>query len=108
MNKKDFRSENQTLKGKVQMRWKSVQNWKRPTMDEYTVPTESWKVVHKRQQKKYGGLLLTGSAFLAATLAINWSDFKRRFHSIPRHLIDAPEKPKKIDQLKNFVKNLIG
>merc|ERR1712223_1598552 len=53
------------LRGRIQVRGRAVQNWKRPTMDEYGVPTESWAVVNARNQKKYNGMLAVGLAFSA-------------------------------------------
>merc|ERR1719266_3138148 len=41
-------------------RRKALQNWKRPSIDDLTVPTEPWGRVHARNQKKYTTHLLVG------------------------------------------------
>ena len=89
-----------TLRGRIQSRGihltnvshKAVKNFKRPTMDEYGVPTESWAVANARNQKKYSSVLAAGTAFFAVTMAYCWQSDKTVFNTIPRHLIDVPKK----------------
>jgi len=76
------------LRGRIQVRGRAVQNWKRPTMDEYGVPTESWAVVNARNQKKYNGMLAAGLAFFGLTSVYCWFSDKTVFYTVPRHLID--------------------
>merc|ERR1711963_986870 len=75
------------LRGRIQVRGRAVQNWKRPTMDEYGVPTESWAVVNARNQKKYNGMLAAGLAFFGLTSVYCWFSDKTVFYTVPRHLI---------------------
>ena len=42
-------------------RRKALQNWKRPSIDDLTVPTEPWARVHARNQKKFNMHLLVGA-----------------------------------------------
>jgi len=77
---------------RTQVRGKAVQNWKRPSMDEYGVPTESWQVVHARNQKKYGLVMALGAAFFGATMTFCWFSDKMIFHTVPRHLIHVGPK----------------
>ena len=79
------------LKGRMQVRNKAVQNWKRPSMEEYGVPTESWTVVNARNQKKYGMLLAAGATFFGATITYCWFSDKTVFYTVPRHLIHVPK-----------------
>ena len=79
------------LRGRMQVRGKAVQNWKRPSMDEYGVPTESWAVVNARNQKKYTTLLAVGATFLSLTLSYCWFSDKTVFYTVPRHLIHVPK-----------------
>merc|ERR1711971_481570 len=41
-------------------RRKALENWKRPSIDDLTVPTEPWARVHARNQKKFNIHLLIG------------------------------------------------
>ena len=76
------------IKGYIQRRGMSaVQNYRRPTMDDYGVPTESWQVVHNRTQKKYNAILAAGATFFAITGTYCWFSDKTVFYTVPRHLI---------------------
>merc|ERR1711962_424287 len=72
----------------LQKRGRAVQNWKRPTMDEYPVPTESWSVVKARTDRKYNGILAGGLIFFGLTSVFCWFDDRTVFYTVPRHLID--------------------
>merc|ERR1712212_1374879 len=72
----------------LQKRNKSVQNWKRPSMDEYPVPTESWSVVQARTNKKNNLVLASGVITFALTIAYCWQSDYTVFYGVPRHLID--------------------
>merc|ERR1712018_814654 len=72
----------------LQKRGRAVQNWKRPTMDEYPVPTESWAVVNARTNKKYNTLLAAGATFFGLTSVFCWFDDRTVFYTVPRDLID--------------------
>merc|ERR1719460_3516513 len=39
----------------------ALQNWKRPSIDDLTVPTEPWARVHARNQKKFNIHLMIGA-----------------------------------------------
>ena len=47
---------------------KALENWKRPTIEEYGTPTEKWEDVYNRNQKKGNLILLAGLAFFGVTL----------------------------------------
>ena len=53
------------------MRPKALQNYKRPSMDEFGVPTEPWKRVFERNQRKYNMHLLTGTKFAQTVTKIS-------------------------------------
>lgn len=53
----------------AQVRGKAVQNWKRPSLDEMGVPTESWTMVNATRQVRYNAQLASGVAFFGFTLA---------------------------------------
>ena len=46
---------------------KALENWKRPSIDELGIPTESWKKVFDRNQKRFNFYLMAGTGFLGAT-----------------------------------------
>jgi len=55
----------------LQKRYKSVQNWKRPSMDEYLGPKDPWEQVaakrnHEGNLYLLGGALTLGSAIIMA------------------------------------------
>ena len=70
----------------------AVKNYKRPSMDEYGVPTEAWATVNARTQKKYNAMLAGGAVVAALTGAYCWTSDKTVFHTVPRHLIEVPKK----------------
>ena len=88
MNSGAFLRTGSGLRGLMQLRNKSVQNWKRPSMDEYGVPVESWTVVNARTQKKYNTMLAVGLMALGSTLTFCWFSNHTVFYGVPRHLID--------------------
>ena len=77
-----------SLRGRIQSRgMAAVKNYKRPSMDEYGVPTESWEVVNARTQKKYNTMLAAGAVFFSLTMAYCWQSDKTVFYTVPRHVI---------------------
>jgi len=50
-----------------QVRGKALQNWKRPSINELSVPSEPWSRVHDRNQKKFNVQLLAGVTLFAVT-----------------------------------------
>merc|ERR1712080_283356 len=76
----------------MQRRGKAVQNYKRPSMDEYPVPFESWVVANARTQNKYNMILAFGLATFVPTMVYCWYSDKTVFHTVPRHLIEVPNK----------------
>merc|ERR1712198_105929 len=72
----------------LQKRHRSVQNWKRPSMDEYPVPVESWSVVKARTDKKNNMILAGGVLTFALTIAYCWQSKYTVWYGVPRHLID--------------------
>ena len=50
-------------------RGKAVTNWKRPSMDEYLVPTEAYGPANAKRQANYNMFLLGGIVSLVASLA---------------------------------------
>jgi len=68
-----------------QVRGKALQNWKRPSIDEMTVPSEPWSRVHDKKQKKFNMQLLAGATLFAVTAmaAINTV----AVNSTPYHLL---------------------
>ena len=77
---------------RTQVRGKAVMNYKRPSMDEYGVPSEMWTVVNARTQKKYNTVLGLGLVAIGITGAYCWQSDKTVFHTVPRHLIEVPKK----------------
>ena len=77
---------------RTQVRGKAVQNYKRPSMDEYGVPTEAWATVNARTQKKYNMVLAGGVVIASFTGAYCWNSDKTVFHTVPRHLIEVGPK----------------
>jgi len=49
---------------------KALENWKRPSIDELGVPSEPWRKVFDRNQKRYNLYLIAGTGFLGGTVAI--------------------------------------
>ena len=80
-----------TLRGHIQSRGKAVQGYKRPSMDDLGVPTESWAVVNARTQKKYNAVLAVGIGAISVTLAYMWQSHLTVFYTVPRHLIEERE-----------------
>ena len=78
---------------KTQVRNRSVQNWKRPNMNEYGVPTEGFGVVQARRHGRWNKLLAVGGLYFGATMAYCWQSEKTVFYTVPRHLIKVgPQK----------------
>jgi len=48
-------------------RGKAIQNWKRPTMDDYLGPKEPWAKVNAQRQKEGWAWLIGGIGFVTAT-----------------------------------------
>lgn len=67
-----------------QTRGKAVQNWKRPTMEEYLAPKEPWQRVNAKNQTRYNMSLLGGTAFLGVTLAFANAKSLIELHSTPK------------------------
>ena len=88
MNSGAFLRTGAGLRGLMQVRNRSVQNWKRPSMDEYGVPVESWSVVNARTQKKYNSMLAVGLMVLGSTLTYCYFSKYTVWYGVPRHLID--------------------
>ena len=77
------------LRGYFQTRgMAAVKNYKRPSMDELGVPSESWNILHARTQKKYNGALAGGLILFLATMVYCWQSDVMVFRTIPRHLIE--------------------
>merc|ERR1711935_1285033 len=49
---------------------KALEDWKRPSIDELGTPSESWKKVFDKNQKRYNTHLLVGTGFLGATILV--------------------------------------
>merc|ERR1712098_870052 len=47
---------------------KALKNWSRPSIDELTVPRESWQHVFNRNQKKYNLHLLVGAGVFSGSV----------------------------------------
>ena len=79
----------------TQVRGKAIQNFKRPNMDEYTIPTQPWdKVMAAKKQKSLVALLIS-TGFFVFTFSIigdHYWDFNRERNMIP----DAENYPKKL------------
>jgi len=57
-------------------RGKAIQNWKRPTMDEYLGPKEPWELVNARRNKEGNIYLLAGvTCMLSAIIVAIQLDF---------------------------------
>jgi len=50
-------------------RLKALENYKRPSMDEYTIPSQSWGQVNAKNQKVFNTQLAVGIAAFSATVA---------------------------------------
>lgn len=62
------------LNGLVQRRgMAAVKNWKRPSMDEYLAPSESWAKAYAQRQAASMRILAFGATFLVATIAFGRS-----------------------------------
>ena len=60
----------------IQKRGKSIQNWKRPTMDEYLGPKENFdQAMAKRSKEGYMYLMGGTAVFLSAVLTAIQLDF---------------------------------
>jgi len=60
----------------IQRRGKAIQNWKRPTMDDYLGPKEPWELVNARRNKEGNYYLLAGvSVMLSAIIVAIQLDF---------------------------------
>ena len=68
-------------------RGKAVSNWKRPSMDEYLVPTEAYGPANAKRQASYNMFLLGGIAAMLASLAGATILDVWEFNPTPHHLI---------------------
>merc|ERR1711892_1376813 len=50
--------------------WKALENWKRPSISDLTVPKEPWQRVYDRNQKRYTGYLIAGILALGGSLGV--------------------------------------
>jgi len=55
------------------VRRKALENWKRPSIEELGVPTESWQTVFAKNQTRYNLHLLAGVGFCGATLLVAYN-----------------------------------
>merc|ERR1711915_794559 len=49
---------------------KALENWKRPSIAEIGVPSESWEVVYSKNQKKFNLQLLAGVGLFSVTAGV--------------------------------------
>ena len=68
-------------------RGKAVSNWKRPSMEEYMVPTEAYGPANAKRQAGYNMFLLAGIGALFASLAGATILDVWEFNPAPYHLI---------------------
>merc|ERR1712123_365762 len=64
-----MKSQKRTFKNSCKKE-KALENWKRPSIDELGTPSESWKKVFDKNQKRYNTYLLAGTGFLGATVLV--------------------------------------
>nr|ALS04514.1 putative hypothetical protein LOC100748697 [Acartia pacifica] len=70
---------------KVQRRRYASGQQARPSMEEYGVPTEPWKQVYERNQKKWNLQLAAGIVTFGATMAVFYNSVN--FGTTPWHLL---------------------
>ena len=78
----------------IQRRGKSIQNWKRPTMDEYLGPKENYEKMAAKRSKEGTMYLLGGLAFVVSTV----------LYMIEIDFIDAKPNPMKWPGVKEGIK----
>jgi hypothetical protein len=66
----------------------AVKNWKRPSMEEYGVPKESWEHVNRKNQSKYNMYLAGGIVFFGVTMTVAKVSGLFFFNTTPYHLMD--------------------
>jgi len=70
---------------RTHVRGKALANWKRPSIDELGVPTQSWTHVHNNNQKRFNVHLVAGVSFFTATLVFISATVD--FNTTPKHLL---------------------
>jgi len=72
----------------MQRRGKAVQNYKRPSMDEYPVPVEAFETGQGRTNKKYNMILAAGLSVAIPTAVFCYYSDKTIFFTVPRDIIE--------------------